>query len=64
MIKEHEETPAGTWLCLSVGKHVNVPTTRDGYKACGHCIRFVLDDAGQKQAWTMRDQLLLKRRLG
>lgn len=60
--ESHREDIPGQWQCLAVGKNnVKVFTTRDGWKACGHCLKFILDSQGEKQVWTMRDQLLWRK---
>ena len=51
--KVHACNADGVFLCPAVAKHVTVVTVRDGYKACGHCVGFVLTEAGEKIPYTM-----------
>jgi len=58
---QHQEAITGEWQCLAVGKNnVRCFTVRDNFKACGHCMHFILDANGNKQVWTMREQLIWK----
>jgi len=58
VVKEHQDDGRGFWVCLAVGRNnVNVKTTRDGYLACGHCLRFITDASGNKVAYSVLDTL-------
>ena len=53
----HQENENGVFLCSALNKHASVVTTHRGFKACGHCLRFVVDANGNRQPFTVLDCL-------
>ena len=54
--REHQENENGEWSCSALNKQVKVTTVSKGVKACGHCLKPILDREGNKQPWSIVDQ--------